>query len=204
MEEWLAVKKMLKKIKLKDQEIIIDLKSNPLAKRIRIIIHQNGKVVLTKPKRVSAKLALKFFESQGEFILQRLKEIEEKNKSLYGPNNDLAFSCELQAKQDYQRHKKKASIFIKERLEYFNQFYNFDFKKVSVRNQSTRWGSCSRVGNLNFNYRLLFLPRELADYVLVHELCHLKELNHSSDFWDLVGKKIPDYRQRRRQLKGYL
>jgi len=195
---------MLKKIKLRDKELFFDLKSNALAKRIRIIIHQNGKVVLTKPKRASAQLAFNFLESQADFILQRLEEIEEKNINLFGLNNSLNFASELGAREDYSKNKNKAIAFIKEKLGYFNQFYRFSFNQVSIRNQTSRWGSCSRNGNLNFNYRLLFLPVDLADYVIVHELCHLKELNHSPAFWDLVKKTIPDYKQRRLKLKGHL
>jgi len=67
----------------------------------------------------------------------------------------------------------------------------------------SRWGSCSNKKNLNFHYRLLFLPLELADYVVVHELCHLKEMNHTARFWALVAEQIPHYKVYRRQLAGY-
>ncbi len=101
----------------------------------------------------------------------------------------------------YRTHKAAARAIILERLHYFNQYYGYTYKRVAIRNTSRSWGSCSSLGNLNFSYKLLFLPAALRDYVVVHELCHLKELNHSSAFWDLVGECIPDYRELRATLR---
>ncbi len=90
--------------------------------------------------------------------------------------------------------RKMAHDLVCSRLQYFNQFYNLKYHKVSIRNQKTRWGSCSSRGNLSFNVKILFLDKELQDYLIVHELCHLKEFNHSKDFWALVEKQIPNYK----------
>lgn len=103
----------------------------------------------------------------------------------------------------YVEHKEAARLLVLARLEYFNQQYGLSYNRVAIRNQRRRWGSCSALGNLNFSYRLLFLPAELSDYVIVHEICHLKEFNHSSRFWTLVSKTIPDYERRRQALKQY-
>lgn len=103
---------------------------------------------------------------------------------------------------NYLKYKKQANILIKERLEYFNQFYNYKYGRVAIRNQKTRWGSCSKKGNLNFNYKIVLLTPKQADYIIVHELCHLKEFNHSQRFWDLVAKAVPDYKEVRHSLRN--
>lgn len=103
--------------------------------------------------------------------------------------------------KNYLQYKNQARCLVRQRLDYFNQFYNYKYNRVSIKNQRSRWGSCSRLGNLNFNYRLAHLPTELADYIIVHELCHLKEMNHSARFWQLVAQTMPDYLERRRELR---
>ncbi len=102
----------------------------------------------------------------------------------------------------YQEHKDLARSLIHQRLEYWNEFYNFEYKRVAVRNQKTCWGSCSEHKNLNFNYKIAFLPQELMDYVIVHELCHLKEMNHSKDFWTQVARTLPEHKEYRRRLRS--
>jgi hypothetical protein len=101
----------------------------------------------------------------------------------------------------YLLHKHTAHELVRARLEYFNTFYNFSYKKITIRNQASRWGSCSRRGNINFNYRIALISPELADYVIVHELCHLGEFNHSQKFWDLVERTIPNWKSLRKRLQ---
>lgn len=101
----------------------------------------------------------------------------------------------------YLAHKAAARMVILERLEFFNQYYGFTYKRVAIRNTARSWGSCSSLGNLNFSYKLLFLPAALRDYVIVHELCHLRELNHGEQFWILVSACIPDYALLRSRLR---
>ena len=97
------------------------------------------------------------------------------------------------SRKDYLLHKETARVLVHKKLTYFNQHYKLAWGSVAVRNQKSRWGSCSKARNLNFNYRIAFLPAHLQDYVVVHELCHLKEFNHSLKFWRLVGEVIPNY-----------
>lgn len=105
------------------------------------------------------------------------------------------------SKSEYLKYKNQAFDLVKNKLEHFNKFYNFKYNKVTVRNQSTRWGSCTKSGNINFNYKLALLPENLVDYVVVHELCHLGEFNHSKNFWDLVARTVPDFKERRQELR---
>lgn len=104
-------------------------------------------------------------------------------------------------------HKEAALSLVTSRLAHYQAIYRDQFgytliyKKVTIKNLSSRWGSCSRKGNLNFNFRLALLPSELANYVIVHELCHLGEFNHSRKFWELVEKAVPGWREARGRLK---
>lgn len=102
----------------------------------------------------------------------------------------------------YVLHKEMARELILARLVHFNAHYNLEYKRVSIRNQRRCWGSCTSLKNLNFSYKLLFLPEHLCDYIIVHELCHLQELNHGRAFWRLVAQQVPDYKQRIKQLRA--
>ncbi len=98
-------------------------------------------------------------------------------------------------------YKKKAGEVIHDRLQFFNEHYNLKYNRVTFRNQKTRWGSCSSAKNLNFNYRLMMAPIEIIDYVVVHEMCHLKYMNHSAAFWQLVAEEMPEYKEMKKWLK---
>jgi predicted metal-dependent hydrolase len=104
-------------------------------------------------------------------------------------------------KKAYQEHKESARGLVLHLLEKWNKHYGFSWNKVAIRNQSSRWGSCSSKRNLNFSYKIIFLPERLAEYLVVHELCHLKEFNHSEKFWNIVALAIPDYARRREELR---
>jgi len=95
-----------------------------------------------------------------------------------------------------------AKKFIIERVEHLSRKTGFVYNKVSVRGQKTRWGSCSARGTLSFNYRLAQFKKEVIDYVIIHELCHLKEMNHSKIFWKLVERFCPDYKYLKRELRN--
>lgn len=95
----------------------------------------------------------------------------------------------------YLANKERVRALVLLRLAYFNQHYKLSWNRVAIRNQRRCWGSCSANKNLNFNYKIILLPTHLADYIIVHELCHLAHLHHGKDFWDLVAEQIPDYKK---------
>ena len=99
--------------------------------------------------------------------------------------------------------KRRAKIYLPERTRILAEKYGFEFKKLGIRNQKTRWGSCSASGNISLNYRLMKYRKELIDYVIIHELCHLKELNHSKKFWKLVEAIIPEYKLLKKELRTH-
>lgn len=104
-------------------------------------------------------------------------------------------------RKEYLACKESARQLVLERIKHYNDFYQFKVGRISIKNQKSRWGSCSKKGNLNFNYKIIFLPKEVADYVVVHELCHLGQFNHSPAFWQLVAQTLPQYQELKKKLK---
>ena len=179
------------------------IKKNRRSKNLRIIVHADGRVVVTAPMRAPLYFVKKFVESRKEWIEERVdnflkKNIEEENK-----NEKLGLPKKMtKAEQikDYKKYKESAREFVEKRIVELNKFYNFEYGKIAIRNQSTRWGSCSRKKNLNFNYKIVKLPIRMADYIIVHELCHLAHFNHSKNFWNLVAQVIPEHLAIRKEL----
>ena len=106
-------------------------------------------------------------------------------------------------REQLEELKKEAALLIPERVRWYAARLGISYGRVTIRAQRSRWGSCSSKGNLNFNCLLMLAPREVIDSVIVHELCHLRELNHSPAFWELVYRAMPDYKSRDRWLKEH-
>ncbi|WP_460644983.1 M48 family metallopeptidase [Lacrimispora brassicae] len=119
-----------------------------------------------------------------------------------GPNEETGREAALKGAVELW-YKQEARRYLAEKTARWSAVMKVDYGRIAIRNQATRWGSCSARGNLNFNWRLVLLPEELADYVVVHELAHRIHMNHSHRFWEVVERELPDYRLRRRELKRY-
>lgn len=169
------------------------IRKSKRSKRIRISVGRDGSVVVSIPSRVAEWRAREFVESKKDWIEKQQNILQQK------PPKILAHLTRL----DFIKHKEIARDFVKNRVEYFNSYYGFSLGRISIRDQVSRWGSCSSRNNLNFNYKIVLLPQHLADYIIVHELCHLKEMNHGKKFWDLVSEQIPDFRECILELSRY-
>lgn len=167
------------------------IRKSRLAKSLRLEISRADGVTLVVPERVPLFLAKSFLLSKESWVKSKLAEQKENKSSIFP---------ELTPKEEVLA-RKNARRLIGERANFFATILGLEYNTVAIRDQKTRWGSCSRDANLNFNFRLIFVNPDLLDYVVVHELCHLVELNHSPQFWALVESVLPDYRRRRRELK---
>lgn len=169
------------KLSIENKIIEYDMRKSKRAKQVRLTINGDGVVVATRPARVPEYRVIEFIKEKFAWIQKRLDQISRIDTDLTRHN-----------RKHYLSHRESARTLVHQKIEHWNTFYNFTYGRVSVRSQRTRWGSCSSKGNLNFNYKILFISEELQDYLIVHELCHLKEMNHGPNFWKLVEKTIPD------------
>lgn len=174
--------------------MLYTLKHSARARRMRITVRCDASVLVTVPHFFPQHKVESFLADKAGWILKKIAYFKK-----LGPVLNVGRSGGV---GEYRKLKPQARTLVKEKITQINQLYNFSFNRISIKNHKSRWGSCSKKGNLNFNYKIVHLPAELAEYVVVHELCHLQELNHSSRFWDLVAKAVPDHKARRRQLKA--
>ncbi len=182
---------MKKDIELHKRKVQYTLKVSNRAKRMRLAVYCDGDFVVTTPKNTSHNIIEKFIISRSKWILDKMDFFKSLEKS----------SLIKDTKATFEKYKEEAQLLAEKKVEEYNRIYKFRFNKIAIKNQKTRWGSCSKKGNLNFNYKIAILPEPLADYIVVHELCHLGEFNHSQKFWNLVAKTMPNYLEIRNDLK---
>ena len=214
---------------IKLQERIISYKTfySSRAKHLRLQINNNNELEVILPRRYKHEKAEDFILKKKDWILKHLKEKKGNGFYFLGVEISVLINYDLFLKKPQINYldkkliagipsgyisvtqddiynlwlKHKAKIFIPERVREFSQTKGFNFKKITIRSQKTRWGSCSAKGRLSFNYRLMKFRKEVIDYVIIHELCHLKEMNHSKNFWSLVEGFCPDYKKLKKELK---
>lgn len=162
-------------------------------KSLGLQVKSDGSVCARVPRRASDKTIEKFIRKHEDWVIQKRRALL---------SFDLSPKVSL-PEVITPEGKRKARRLVNQRVEYYADKMGVSYGRVAMRNQRTRWGSCSADGNLNFNCRLLFLPIELVDYVVVHELAHRRHMDHSPQFWQEVERWLPDYRERRERLKGY-
>ena len=169
----------------------ITVRRRAQSKHLRLRVQPDGRVVVSAPMWIRLERIEFFVRQHSEWIAKALERLRSHPKA-YSP---------LGTKEEYLQHRERSHALACERVSHFNAQLGFAFAKIVIRNQRSCWGSCSRRGTLSFNYKIALLPPELADYIIVHELCHLKEFNHSPAFWKLVAKTIPDYKKIKKEFK---
>lgn len=166
-------------------------------KTLVIEITPDARVLVRAPYRVSQAQIHRFLQEKSDWIEKHIQKAMERK--------GIAEQQSLQPRTPEEIHAlaEQALQVIPAKAAEYAARIGVTYGRITIRNQKTRWGSCSSKGNLNFNCRLMLAPEEVLDYVIVHELCHRKEMNHSSRFWKEVERVLPDYQERRKWLKEH-
>lgn len=160
-------------------------------KSIGITITKESEVIVRAPYDVSKREIQRLVNEKSEWILKHLQNMSEKEQC---PIRELDPELE-------KMYRIMATDIFNIECAHFAKKMGVTYNKVTIRDQKSRWGSCSSNGNINLNWRLLFMHPKIGRYVVVHELAHRKQMNHSREFWAEVEKVIPDYRKYRKLLK---
>ncbi len=218
-----------KSVNINGNKITYSVKKSNKAKYVRLKINLDGEIHLIVPRFVSISQAEELMFIKNKAILKNYQNIQNKLRKFYFLGNELKVVTGNNLRQSKTSLildnkllilntnkvenirklyndwlKKEAERYIPKRVEYFSGKAGFVYNKVVIRGQKNRWGSCSSNGTLSFNYKLMYFNNKIIDYVVVHELCHLKEMNHSKKFWKLVEAIMPDYKIHKHQLGLFL
>ena len=212
--------------------IVPDLIIRSYRRSLCLTITKDAKLVVHAPKKLNMNEIIKYIEEKEKWILSKQKEIEEKlsinrkvidykeflvfgkkypiqkieglkkieltDKSILVPNQDF----DIILKKLKKWYMDNANKVLKERLEYFADVMQIDYAGLKISNSKTRWGSCDSLRNIKLNFRLIMLPHKVIDFVIIHELAHILEFNHSKDFYKIIESVMPTYKTQQRVLKN--
>lgn len=162
---------------------------------VGITIKPGGEIIIRAPKLMPNAIIMSFVQEKAAWILKTY----EKQSNIRPSTPTKEKSHQTLALE--KRYRDAAKEYIPKRVEYYHQFTGGHYERITIRDQKSRWGSCSGNGTLSFNFRLMLAPPRVLDYVVVHELCHLTHMNHSKEFWTMVESILPDYKEHRKWLK---
>lgn len=163
------------------------LRSN--RKTIALEILPDGSVVVRCPSRASEESIRRFVEQKSPWLRKHLEKFRNiPAREPFGHETLLTL-------------RQEAADYIPGRAAHFAPLVGVTYRSITIRCQHSRWGSCSVQGNLNFNCLLMLVPKDVLDYVVVHELCHRKQMNHSPAFWEEVERVLPNWKEHRKWLK---
>ena len=162
-------------------------------KTIAVEVLQDGSVLVRAPRNCPQSRIDTFLKEKQAWVLAKVEEQKEKE----------ADSMKIQplSEAEQRLYRDKARDIFEQKVSYYARMMGVSYGRIAIRDQKTRWGICSGEGNLNFNWRLIFAPAGVLDYVVVHELAHRKEMNHSPRFWKVVEDTMPEYRKYQKWLK---
>lgn len=164
-------------------------------RNLRLAVAHDGQVTVTAPRLAPLMLIRRFLADQEGWIIDA--------QTRFRAAGHMPRLSDEAAREQFLLHRDAALKVVRHLLDIFLLKNNWPYTRITIRNQRTRWGSCSVKGALSFNYRLVFLPPHLAEYIVAHELCHLREHNHSPRFWELLEEVLPGAAIRRQELREY-
>ena len=162
-----------------------------------IEIGMDKKIKVRVPRRASKAQIEEMLKAKHDWILKTLDKIEQRNTAEAREYEE----AKPLSSEEVKKLKKEARNHLSSLTEYWAKKIGVSYGRISIRGQKTRWGSCSSKGNLNYNYLLMLCPDEVAEYVVIHELCHRIHMNHSKRFWEKIEEFCPNYREARKWLK---
>ena len=180
-------------LKTKKEEILVKIvRSNRRSAGLEV---KGEQVTARVPFRFPQEDVIQMIDSHAKWITDKLELARERKKN----GTTIHISPEDLTEENIAQMKEK----FRQKVENYAKLMGVTYGRITIRNQKTRWGSCSSDGNLNFNFKLFFLPEHLMDYVVVHELAHRIHMNHSKDFWNMVGRIMPDYKIYKQWLREH-
>lgn len=168
-------------------------------KSVAIQIRPDGQVIVRAPYGCPRSFINSFIHQKADWIVKHSAE----NKQRYEKQVQLKKDRPTLSDAQRKRYIETARSIFTQKAAYYARLIGVTYGRISIREQKTRWGSCSSKGNLNFNCLLMLTPPEVIDYVVVHELCHRKEMNHSGRFWNEVARVLPGYAEQEKWLKTH-
>ncbi|MCD2493344.1 M48 family metallopeptidase [Lacrimispora sp. NSJ-141] len=165
-------------------------------KTVSLQVTADGSVILRAPEGCPEDILENFLKKKSAWVLSKLEETEQYRKLSDQKINKFTDG-------EKQTIREKAELYFRRKTEEYAEIMQVTYGRITIREQKTRWGSCSLAGNLNFNWRLMLAPEFIREYVIVHELAHRKEMNHSSRFYHEVSRIFPDYKTAVKWLKKH-
>lgn len=166
---------------------------------VALEVSRDGAVKLRLPYRYPEKMALEFLERKKSWLFRAVEEVSRRNER----EREAQAACPVITPAEEQAYRSRAKVILTQKADYFAKKMGVTYEKLTVKDQKTRWGSCSAKGNLNFNWHIILAPEPVTDYVVIHELAHRIHMNHSAAFYQTIAAVMPDYRRQERWLKEH-